>query len=66
MVCLLGEVTFLSYTHYFHSTVISAWSSGTGGAGVLGTGYRTYITTEIGVVNRRYLLRQSGRSVNMS
>ncbi len=31
-----GEATLLSYTHYFQSIVIAAWSSGTGGAGVLG------------------------------
>lgn len=32
----LGEVTFLAYSAYFHKNVISAWSSGTGGAGLFG------------------------------
>jgi len=29
-----GELTFLSLTSHFRSTVVSSWSSGTGGAGV--------------------------------
>lgn len=33
----LGEVTFLSLTAFYRSTVISWWSSGTGGAGLLGS-----------------------------
>uniref|UniRef100_A0A8D0PL33 Battenin n=1 Tax=Sus scrofa TaxID=9823 RepID=A0A8D0PL33_PIG len=32
----LGEVTFLSLTSFYPRTVISWWSSGTGGAGLLG------------------------------
>lgn len=32
----LGEITFLAYSSYFDKDVISTWSSGTGGAGVLG------------------------------
>ncbi|KAJ1125139.1 hypothetical protein NDU88_003576 [Pleurodeles waltl] len=32
----LGEVTFLSLTSFFHSDVVSWWSSGTGGAGIFG------------------------------
>lgn len=32
----LGEVTFLSLTAFFYSDVVSCWSSGTGGAGILG------------------------------
>ncbi|XP_048372276.1 battenin isoform X2 [Sphaerodactylus townsendi] len=32
----LGEITFLAYTSFFDSGVVSAWSSGTGGAGLLG------------------------------
>ncbi|XP_046407187.1 battenin isoform X2 [Ischnura elegans] len=32
----LGEATFLAYTTYFKEKVISTWSSGTGGAGVIG------------------------------
>ncbi|XP_053550751.1 battenin [Bombina bombina] len=33
----LGEVTFLSLTAFFSSDVVSYWSSGTGGAGILGS-----------------------------
>uniref|UniRef100_A0A090X9W9 Battenin n=2 Tax=Ixodes ricinus TaxID=34613 RepID=A0A090X9W9_IXORI len=32
----LGEITFLAYSAHFDKDVISTWSSGTGGAGVLG------------------------------
>ncbi|KAJ8676049.1 hypothetical protein QAD02_011835, partial [Eretmocerus hayati] len=32
----LGEVTLLSYSHRYTKNVISTWSSGTGGAGVIG------------------------------
>nr|CAD7444752.1 unnamed protein product [Timema bartmani] len=32
----LGEVTLLSYSTFFDKNVVSTWSSGTGGAGILG------------------------------
>lgn len=32
----LGEITFLKYSARFDKNVVSSWSSGTGGAGVLG------------------------------
>ncbi|KAJ6654418.1 hypothetical protein lerEdw1_007011 [Lerista edwardsae] len=32
----LGEITFLALTSFFDSAVVSAWSSGTGGAGLFG------------------------------
>jgi len=41
----LGEVSFLSYTHFFQENVISAWSSGTGGAGVIGAGSYAALTS---------------------
>ncbi|XP_062520770.1 battenin-like isoform X2 [Corticium candelabrum] len=31
-----GEITFLSYTSHFHKSSVSAWSSGTGAAGMIG------------------------------
>jgi len=40
----LGEVTFLSYSHFFEANVISTWSSGTGGAGVIGAGSYATLT----------------------
>lgn len=33
----LGEPTFLAYSAYFNKNVISTWSSGTGGAGIVGS-----------------------------
>ncbi|NP_001086663.1 ceroid-lipofuscinosis, neuronal 3 L homeolog [Xenopus laevis] len=51
----LGEVTFLSLTSYFHSNVVSYWSSGTGGAGILGA--LSYLgLTEVGLSPRNSLL----------
>lgn len=32
----LGEPTFLAYSSFFNKNVISTWSSGTGGAGIIG------------------------------
>ncbi|VDK46294.1 unnamed protein product [Anisakis simplex] len=32
----LGEITYLSFTPFFGRNTISAWSSGTGGAGIIG------------------------------
>ncbi|XP_050531536.1 battenin [Daktulosphaira vitifoliae] len=38
----LGEPTLLAYMSYFDRSTITAWSSGTGGAGILGS--LTYVT----------------------
>jgi len=32
-----GEITFLSYSSHYSKNTVSTWSSGTGGAGILGT-----------------------------
>lgn len=32
----LGEPTFLAHSTHFHQNVVSTWSSGTGGAGIIG------------------------------
>ncbi|XP_053327183.1 battenin [Spea bombifrons] len=51
----LGEVTFLSLTAFFQSDVVSYWSSGTGGAGILGS--LSYLgLTEVGLSPRNSLL----------
>ncbi|XP_046596829.1 battenin isoform X1 [Neodiprion lecontei] len=46
----LGEVTLLGYSHFFDKNVISTWSSGTGGAGVIGAvsyaGLTLWLSTE--------------------
>ncbi|OWF41561.1 battenin-like [Mizuhopecten yessoensis] len=41
----LGEVTYLSYSAFFHRNVVSAYSSGTGGAGVFGALVYAGLTT---------------------
>lgn len=33
----IGETTFMAYTGNFNKNVISTWSSGTGGAGIIGS-----------------------------
>jgi len=33
----LGEISYLSMSSHFHAGVISSWSSGTGGAGIVGS-----------------------------
>jgi len=50
-----GELTFLSLTSYFHSTVISSWSSGTGAAGVSGA-FAYAGLTSIGVSPKQSIL----------
>ncbi|XP_066432934.1 battenin isoform X2 [Eleutherodactylus coqui] len=51
----LGEITFLSLTAFFYSDVVSYWSSGTGGAGILGA--LSYLgLTEAGLSPRNSLL----------
>uniref|UniRef100_A0A336K9I5 Battenin n=1 Tax=Culicoides sonorensis TaxID=179676 RepID=A0A336K9I5_CULSO len=51
----LGEVTFLSYTSKFNKNVVSTWSSGTGGAGILGA-ISYSIMTQAGLTSRTTLL----------
>lgn len=41
----LGEVTLLSYSHQYPKQVISTWSSGTGGAGIIGAVSYAALTT---------------------
>lgn len=51
----LGEPTFLAYSAYFNKNVISTWSSGTGGAGIVGSLAYT-VLRGIGLSNRQTLL----------
>ncbi|KAK9890253.1 hypothetical protein WA026_010363 [Henosepilachna vigintioctopunctata] len=39
----LGEVTFLQYSAFYDKNVLSTWSSGTGGAGVIGAASYTIL-----------------------
>lgn len=47
----LGEVTMLSYSNQFSNQVISTWSSGTGGAGVIGAISYATLTTILSIEN---------------
>ncbi|CUS21098.1 LAQU0S02e05820g1_1 [Lachancea quebecensis] len=41
----LGEITFLQLTHYHQQPSLNGWSSGTGGAGLLGSGVYMLLTS---------------------
>jgi battenin len=41
----LGEVTFISLTHHYHPSSVNAFSSGTGGAGLLAALFYVFCTT---------------------
>lgn len=40
-----GEVTFLQLTHYYQEIALNGWSSGTGGAGLFGSGIYMLFTS---------------------
>ncbi|PAV81316.1 hypothetical protein WR25_09317 isoform H [Diploscapter pachys] len=42
--CGLGEITFLALTAHFHKSAIGGWSSGTGGAGLIGSFSYAFLT----------------------
>lgn len=41
----LGELTFLQLTHFYEESSLHGWSSGTGGAGLIGSGLFLMMTT---------------------
>ena len=43
-----GEVNFLALTHFYGTSSLAGWSSGTGGAGLLGAGAYALATTTFG------------------
>ncbi|CAO1390994.1 unnamed protein product [Diamesa serratosioi] len=51
----LGEPTFLAYSAYFNKNTISTWSSGTGGAGIVGALCFTVLRS-LGLNNQQTLL----------
>lgn len=51
-----GEVNFLALTHFYGDLSLAAWSSGTGGAGLLGAGAYAVATTTLGFSVRATLL----------
>lgn len=44
-----GEVTFLQLTHFYEETALNGWSSGTGGAGLFGSGIYMLFTSILNV-----------------
>lgn len=52
----LGELSFLGLTHYYGHFALASWSSGTGGAGLVGAGAYVLATTTIGLSVRTSLL----------
>lgn len=51
-----GELSFLGLTHYYGHMSLAAWGSGTGGAGLIGSGLYVLMTTWIGLSVRTSLL----------
>lgn len=51
-----GELSFLGLTHYYGPFSLAAWSSGTGGAGLIGAGLYVLMTTWIGFTVKHSLL----------
>lgn len=51
-----GELSFLGLTHFYGNTSLAAWGSGTGGAGLIGSGVYAIATTAIGLSVKTSLL----------
>ncbi|KAK0642934.1 batten's disease protein Cln3 [Cercophora newfieldiana] len=51
-----GELSFLGLTHYYGHMSLAAWGSGTGGAGLVGSGLYVVMTTWIGLSVKTSLL----------
>ncbi len=52
----VGELSFLSLTHFYGPFSLAAWGSGTGGAGLIGAGAYALATTSFGFSVRATLL----------
>lgn len=50
-----GELSFLGLTHYYGHASLAAWSSGTGGAGLVGAGAYVLATATFGLSSRASL-----------
>ncbi|KAK4902577.1 battenin CLN3 protein [Elasticomyces elasticus] len=60
-----GEVNFLALTHFYGHSSLAGWSSGTGGAGLLGAGVYALATTGLGFSVRSTLLASAVVPVGM-
>lgn len=54
-----GELSFLGLTHFYGPFSLAAWSSGTGGAGLVGAGLYSLATTTLGLSVQRSLFASS-------
>ena len=52
----IGEVTFLSLTHYYGAFSLAAWGSGTGAAGLVGAGMYAFATSVLNLTSRTTML----------
>jgi battenin len=52
----MGELSFLGMTHFYGHFALASWGSGTGGAGLVGSGAYVLATTTIGLSVRTSLL----------
>lgn len=52
----LGELSFLGLTHFYTPLSLAAWSSGTGGAGLIGAGAYVVTTNTFGLSTRKSLI----------
>lgn len=51
-----GELSFLGLTHFYGHASLASWSSGTGGAGLVGAGAYVLATTSLGLSSKASLL----------
>lgn len=51
-----GELSFLGLTHHYGHRSLASWSSGTGGAGLVGAGAYVLATTTLGLTSRTSLI----------
>ncbi len=54
--CGGGEITFLAMSSYYHKNTVSAWSSGTGGAGIVGSLSYLVLKGWLGLTPKQVLL----------
>lgn len=55
----MGELSFLSLTHFYGPFSLAAWGSGTGAAGLVGAGAYAIATTSVGLSIKSTLLASS-------
>ena len=61
----VGELSFLSLTHFYGLRSLSAWGSGTGAAGLVGAGAYAFATTTLAISARTTLLASASLPLGM-